>query len=83
MKDLSFVNLLPPTERVKILHGPAMMAPPGIAYNFEDPPNNNALTYGVCISATILCTLLVLLRLYSRVSHFKKLDVEDGRFPPI
>jgi hypothetical protein len=79
MKDLSFINALPPAQRNALLNGPTIKPPPGIESNFAHPPNRNELGYGVVIFTGVFCTLLVVLRLYSRVFYHKKVVFEDGQ----
>lgn len=78
MKDLSLINALPPAQRQAILDGPAMKPPSGLSH-FDDPTNKNALGYGIIIAATVLCTLLVIVRLYSKAFYHKTMNVEDGK----
>jgi hypothetical protein len=77
MKDLPWFNELSASEQKALLEGPAMTPPLGIS-NLVDPPNKNSLTFGISIASAVLCTLLVLLRVYSRVTYHKKLAIEDG-----
>ena len=79
MKDLSFINALPAAQRQAILDGPAMVPPPGVIPNFDHPPNKDGWGYGIASTAAVLCTLFVILRVYSRVFYHKKLAIEDGR----
>ena len=77
MKDLSFISALPSAQREALLDGPAMKPPSGVP-NFTDSRSNNAPGYGVVITGTVLCVVLVSLRLYSRAFYHKNLGLEDG-----
>ncbi|ORX94598.1 hypothetical protein BCR34DRAFT_499162 [Clohesyomyces aquaticus] len=78
MRDLSFINALPPAQRAALLNGPAMKAPTGVLSNFEHPPNGNDIGIAVVIFSGIFCSFIVSLRLYSRVLYHKEVVVEDG-----
>jgi hypothetical protein len=78
MKDLSFINALPPAQKNALLNGPVIKAPTGVISNLEHPPNRNDIGYGVVIFTGVFCTLLVALRLYSRICYHKKVVLEDG-----
>ncbi|KAF2826717.1 hypothetical protein CC86DRAFT_237099, partial [Ophiobolus disseminans] len=68
---------LPLDEQLKLLNGPALKAPPGTTSNLVNPPNLNGVACSVMLSSAIICTLLVSLRLYSRIFYHKKFHLED------
>ncbi|KAF1952998.1 hypothetical protein CC80DRAFT_537793 [Byssothecium circinans] len=71
--------LMNATAKAAFYRGPAMKAPPGETYNFINPPNKNAESYGIVITGTALSTIAILLRLYSRLFVGKRvgLRIED------
>jgi hypothetical protein len=78
VQDLSFVNDLPMSQQLALLNGPAL-PPPGVTPDLANPPNLNGVGYGVLISSVVICTILVSLRLYSRLFYHIKFDVEDSK----
>jgi hypothetical protein len=70
---------LSPVEKARFLSGPALQPPPGIAPQFVNPPNRNALSFGIVVTGTILAVLVVAVRLYTRIFCIKRLRLEDGR----
>ncbi|KAI0808813.1 hypothetical protein GGR55DRAFT_650947 [Xylaria sp. FL0064] len=56
---------------------PALPPPAGITSNFDNPPNNNALGYGLLSAMLAVATLFVFLRLSSRIMAARKLRLED------
>jgi hypothetical protein len=79
VRDLSFINDLPLSQQLALLNGPALKPPPGVTPNLAHPPNHNEVGYGVLISSAVICTLLVSLRLYSRMFYHRKFDLEDSK----
>jgi hypothetical protein len=77
MIDLSWIQDLPPKLRLKLLKGPALPAPDGYESHLNNPPNRNELGYIVLVLVSVFATLLVTLRLYSRVFIQKMINVED------
>ncbi|KAL7625211.1 hypothetical protein AAE478_004426 [Parahypoxylon ruwenzoriense] len=70
-------NALSPEEQQALLDGPAIPPPEGIIPNFDNPPNWNSLAHGAfatCIAAT---SIFLVLAIYVKVTHFKKVRVED------
>jgi hypothetical protein len=60
---------------------PAMAVPKGESSNFENPPNQNALSYAGIGLALSFTALFCGLRLYSRLLTIRKLQLEDCRSP--
>jgi hypothetical protein len=80
MRDLSFIQKLPPIKQQLLFEGPAMQPPPNVTYNLINPSNKNEVGLGVASTAAIVCTTLVLSRLYSRYFFHKKLAIEDCKW---
>jgi hypothetical protein len=60
-----------------LLDGPAMNPPPGVMPNFVDPPNlRREVILGLTIYMTT-ATLVVLMRLYTKLFLFRKIIFED------
>ncbi|KAI1735303.1 hypothetical protein F4680DRAFT_435538 [Xylaria scruposa] len=64
-------------SRQSALDVPALAPPNGITSNFDDPPNNNALGYGILSTMLALASLAVFLRIFSRFMATRKLRLED------
>ena len=62
-----------------LLEGPALEPPPGVIPDFANPDGRHGIGYGIVIFCSILSTIAVALRLYSR-DAIKDLKIEDGRF---
>lgn len=63
------------------LDGPAMIPPPGVLPNFDNPPNLDhifILTVTLCMTFPAIA---VLLRLYTKIYILRKTAFEDCRFP--
>ncbi len=78
--DISqFFELLSPPQKEALLQGPAMIPPPGVVPNFANPPNENALSWGIVVTGATLSTLAVFVRLYPLISTGKRptLRLED------
>lgn len=66
-----------PERLPHILDGPAETSPDGV-YHLDNPPNRNVLglvAAGLCMA---IATIVVMLRVYSRLFFAKKIRVEDG-----
>lgn len=61
-----------------LLNGPALPPPDGIIPNFDDPPRNNGLGYGLLSMFFAIGTAAFALRLYAKLFCVKKLRLEDG-----
>ncbi|KAF2106974.1 hypothetical protein BDV96DRAFT_654304 [Lophiotrema nucula] len=68
---------LSPEEQAIFLNGPALKPPPGIIPQFTNPPNRNALCFGIVVTGTILALLAVGMRLYTKIFCVKRLRIED------
>lgn len=51
----------------QLLEGPALAPPAGVTPNFENPPNLNTASYSMAVVAIALPTIVVVLRLYTKV----------------
>lgn len=68
---------LSPEQLQRLLSGPAGTAPTGVIPNFDDPANLNVyviLTITICIT---LATVVVLLRMYTKIFITRSLANED------
>ncbi|KAI1131718.1 hypothetical protein F5Y10DRAFT_261880 [Nemania abortiva] len=54
-----------------ILNSPALAPPAGVHPNYENPPNNNRLAFGITVTALVVTTLAVLLRVHSWIYVMK------------
>jgi hypothetical protein len=77
----ALIHSLTPAQMAAFLNGPALAPPPGVVPNFVDPPNNNPLCFAVSILSITLATVMVLVRLYSKIFCTKQLRWEDGMSP--
>ncbi|RYP79655.1 hypothetical protein DL770_006575 [Monosporascus sp. CRB-9-2] len=62
------------------LNDPALDPPadrPDIIPNFDNPPNNNPLAWGVLSTCAAVATICVLLRFYGRVFLLRKVQMEE------
>ncbi|KAF2877772.1 hypothetical protein BDV95DRAFT_588804 [Massariosphaeria phaeospora] len=79
--DPALIATMSPEEQAAfmtaLLEGPALEAPPGVMYDFENPGGNHALGYGIVILGGVLATISVLLRLHSRLL-IKRVNIEDA-----
>ncbi|KZZ89739.1 hypothetical protein AAL_07632 [Moelleriella libera RCEF 2490] len=71
---------LPPEQQEQILNGPAMAPPPGIVPNYDDPPNHNAIGYGVGAVCLVLACLVFVIRIHCRRRILKVWKMEDCAF---
>lgn len=60
------------------LNLPAGLPPDGVTPNFENPPNNNALAWGVLLLCQVISTICLVLRGYARVFLLRKFNAEEG-----
>ncbi len=65
-----------------ILNQPALEPPLGIQANFIDPPTIRSQMLGVIISMLVLSTIVVAVRLYTKLVVVKKLALEDCKDHP-
>ncbi|KAI1645182.1 uncharacterized protein F4817DRAFT_360253 [Daldinia loculata] len=56
-----------PEEIESLLNGPALPPPDGVEPNFEDPPNHNALGYGLLSAMLAVGTIAMFFRILARV----------------
>ena len=64
-----------PVQREQILNSPALEPPEGVQRNMIDPPSLQS--YGLAVFQLLLATLVVVMRLYTKVSIVKKVLSED------
>ncbi|KAF2257906.1 hypothetical protein CC78DRAFT_481000 [Lojkania enalia] len=57
-----------------MLEGPALEPPLGVVPNFENPPNDNGLRYGVVVTCCFFIVWLVCSRIYSKIVYHKRVD---------
>ncbi|CAH0054245.1 unnamed protein product, partial [Clonostachys solani] len=62
------------------LNLPAGLPPEGVTANFENPPNNNALAWGVLLLCQVISTVCLVLRGYARVFLLRKFSAEEGKY---
>lgn len=71
----------PTPEQIEaILNGPALPPPDGVKPDFENPPNNNGLGYGLLTMMLAIGTIAILLRLLGKGFKTRKLRIEDGEY---
>jgi hypothetical protein len=66
-----------PDELQKLMEGPAMKPPHGVVSNFDDPPDMNLLFTILMITAMVIGTPFVMIRLYTNWFLRRKVLVED------
>lgn len=66
------------TALAQLLASPALAPPDGVTPQFDSPPNQNDLAYGVTTALSVVLTICVLIRLYARVGLERKFGLEDG-----
>ena len=64
-------------EEQILLEGPAGPPPLGISPNFVDPPNNDATIVAISTMFLVLCTVVGLIRLYTKSLIIRRFDIED------
>jgi hypothetical protein len=69
-----------PEKLAKLMEGPAAKPPPGVVPNFDNPPNSNQKIRILCILASVIGTLFVIMRLYTRLVLLRKIMFEDCTF---
>ncbi|KAL8741286.1 MAG: hypothetical protein Q9190_006097 [Brigantiaea leucoxantha] len=57
---------------------PALAPPPGVIPNFIDPPNSDPKLIAVLLTCTILTTILVFVRLYTKICLLKSHGWDDS-----
>ncbi|KAJ4245488.1 hypothetical protein NW762_013997 [Fusarium torreyae] len=57
----------PQQDLEKLLSAPALEPPPGVQPQFENPPNENPLAWGVTTFCMVIATLCLFLRAYGRI----------------
>ena len=62
-----------------LLASPALEPPPGVTANFDNPPNENGLAWGVTTFCMVIATLCLFLRGYARMWLEKTVRVEEGK----
>ncbi|KAI0468865.1 hypothetical protein F4859DRAFT_186176 [Xylaria cf. heliscus] len=64
-------------RRGKALDVPALPPPEGIISNFDNPPNNNSLGYGILSAMLAIASVVVFLRISSRIMATRRFRFED------
>ncbi|KAI0444214.1 hypothetical protein F4803DRAFT_274868 [Xylaria telfairii] len=65
------------SDQEAILDGPALTPPLGVTPNFDNPPNDNALCFGVIGLCLGLSSLFIILRAYATYMHSKRPQLPD------
>lgn len=73
-------DALTPAQKLAFLEGPALAPPLGVLPQFSNPPNQNAMSYGIVVTGIVLAALAVVMRLYARLVCTKKMRLEDCKF---
>lgn len=58
---------------------PALAPPTGVIPDFDNPPNQNHLAWGVATFCMIIATLCLLIRAYSKLWLDRQPKVEEGK----
>lgn len=72
---------LPEEEREHILNGPALAPPPGVTPNFLNPENHNAAGHSAIVVCLCFVSILVPIRLYSKLFCLRRIHFEDSKVP--
>ncbi|KAJ5762411.1 uncharacterized protein N7511_005793 [Penicillium nucicola] len=64
----------------KVLAAPALVPPPGVTANFDNPPNGNTLAWAVTTFCTVVITLCMFLRVFARLWLDKRIRIEEGEW---
>lgn len=67
-----------PTSLNALLAEPALTPPAGVTPDFENPPNQNSLAWGVTTACMVIATICLFLRVYARFWLEKKVHIEEG-----
>ncbi|KAF2872740.1 hypothetical protein BDV95DRAFT_606325 [Massariosphaeria phaeospora] len=68
---------LSPAAQKSLLEGPAMPPPSGVVSNFSNPAKPYAPGWVIMIMCSILSTVAVVLRMYSKIVCAKRVAIED------
>ncbi|KAI9037807.1 uncharacterized protein KD926_011596 [Aspergillus affinis] len=60
-----------------ILHSPAATPPPGVQPNLDNPPNHGTITRAIIVTLWIVCSSLVLARMYIKKPLIRKVSLSD------
>ncbi|KAI1753690.1 hypothetical protein F4782DRAFT_495359 [Xylaria castorea] len=66
-----------PEELQALLDGPALAPPPGVVPQFDNPSNLRLATLAVPITSVIVATLVLMMRVYTRISVVHKFNIAD------
>ncbi|TRX97450.1 hypothetical protein FHL15_001728 [Xylaria flabelliformis] len=66
-----------PEEFQALLDGPALAPPPGVEPQFDNPPNLKLATDAVPITSLIVATLVLMMRIYTRISVVRRFNIAD------
>ena len=77
MMDTTIVDQI----RQELLNGPAMVPPPEVTPNFVDPPNLRHIVIIMLIFYMTLSTMVILMRMYTKIFLLRKTVFEDCMSP--
>ena len=66
-----------------LLNGPAGPPPPGVTPNFVNPPNHTTLAIAVMTVGLTASTLVLLMRIYTKVYLIRSLALEDCEYTTV
>jgi hypothetical protein len=69
---------LTPSQKIALLDGPALDPPKGTFSNFHHSSKFESLCYIFNVLVAILATIMVLIRLYTKMFRMKQFQVEEG-----
>jgi hypothetical protein len=72
----SFPRLTPEQQEI-ILNGPSLVPPPGVMWDFDNPPSQNRMALAFGIVCTTVVTFLYFLKAYVRFFKARKVEVVD------
>lgn len=63
--------------KAELLNGPAMIPPPGVTSQFDDPPNLEQLTIAVFTICIFVATIAVVLRMWTKLLIIRQTTLDD------
>ncbi len=78
MDKLPYLSL---DEQDSILSGPALPAPGSEVSNLKNPPNKETLGLVVIAVCLILSTVVLYIRVHTKVFYERKFRIEDCKYP--
>ncbi|KAI1827654.1 hypothetical protein F4861DRAFT_492070 [Xylaria intraflava] len=70
-------SALTPEQLEALLNGPALAPPPGVIPRLVNPPSHRTATFATAIASLVVATLVIMMRLYTRVSVVRKISIAD------